>query len=173
MNLAANDFELFGLAPRFAQDPSEVDARWKALQRQAHPDRFAAQAQAAQRLALQWAIRINEARQRLKDPLQRAAYLCQLRGVDIAAESNTAMPAAFLQQQIIWREALEEADSPQARQALHTQLHQAMQSGLGELERLLDQQGDVPAAAAQVRALMFVQRLLQQAQHTTQALTQP
>ena len=55
-----------------------LDARWKELQREAHPDRFAAHGAAAQRLAMQWSVRINEAYQRLKDPLKRAAYLCEL-----------------------------------------------------------------------------------------------
>ncbi len=80
---------------RFAQDRAALDARWKDLQREAHPDRFAAQGAAAQRVAMQWSVRINEAYQRLKDPLKRAAYLCELHGAPIDAENNTAMPARF------------------------------------------------------------------------------
>ena len=86
-----------------------LDARWKDLQREAHPDRFAAQGPAAQRVAMQWSVRINEAYQRLRDPLKRAAYLCELHGAPIRAEDNTAMPAAFLMQQMQWREALDDA----------------------------------------------------------------
>ena len=86
-----------------------LDARWKQLQGAAHPDRFATETAAAQRVAMQWAIRINEAYRRLKDPLARAAYLCALHGADVEAESNTAMPAAFLMQQMEWRDALSEA----------------------------------------------------------------
>ena len=111
MNLQSNDFELFGLTQQFAQERSALDARWKTLQAQAHPDKFAAQGAAAQRLAMQWSVRINEAYQRLKNPLQRAAYLCELQGAPIQAHSNTAMAPAFLMQQIEWREALDEARS--------------------------------------------------------------
>jgi DnaJ-class molecular chaperone len=78
MNLQSDDFELFQLRRQFAQDASVLDARWKDLQREAHPDRFAAQGAAAQRVAMQWSVRINEAYQRLRDPLKRAAYLCEL-----------------------------------------------------------------------------------------------
>src|SRR5574343_733444 len=111
MRLTDNDFQLFALAETQAQDRAAIDARWKALQAEVHPDRFAAEGAAAQRVAMQWAMRVNEGYQRLKDPLKRAAYLCELRGAPVQAENNTAMPPAFLMQQREWREALEEAAS--------------------------------------------------------------
>ena len=64
---------------------------------------------------MQWAVRVNEAYQRLKDPLKRAAYLCELHGAPIDAENNTAMPADFLMQQMEWREALDEAATRRRR----------------------------------------------------------
>jgi len=75
LSLKANDFALFGLPERFALDRAQLDARWKQLQGAAHPDRFATDTAAAQRVAMQWAVRINEAYRRLKDPLARAAYV--------------------------------------------------------------------------------------------------
>ena len=65
MNLNDTDFELFAVPASFAQDRAALDARWKELQREAHPDRFAAQGAAAQRVAMQWSVRINEAYQRM------------------------------------------------------------------------------------------------------------
>jgi len=158
MNLQSNDFELFALPQRFAQDTSAIDARWKELQREAHPDRFAAQGAAAQRVAMQWSARINEAYRRLKDPLQRASYLCELRGAPINAENNTAMPAKFLIEQMDWREALEEAEDEPSLDALWDQLRQSRHEVLQDIERLLDRDNDAPAAAQQVRALMFIER---------------
>ena len=158
MNLQDNDFALFGLAERFHQDRAAIDARWKELQREAHPDRFAAQGAAAQRVAMQWSVRINEAYQRLKDPLKRAAYLCELRGAPINAESNTAMPARFLMEQMEWRESLEEAESEAALEALNDTLLEARGAVLRDIERQLDEASDPQAAAGQVRALMFIER---------------
>ncbi|MGV3572931.1 MAG: Fe-S protein assembly co-chaperone HscB [Ramlibacter sp.] len=158
MNLNDTDFQLFDLPPRFAQDAAAIAARWKELQREAHPDKFAAQGAAAQRVALQWSVRINEAYQRLKDPLRRAAYLCELRGAPIDAENNTAMPAAFLMQQMEWREALEEAQGEEALDGLARRLADSRRELLGRIERLLDEQDDAAAAAQQVRALMFLER---------------
>jgi molecular chaperone HscB len=158
MRLTDNDFQLFGLPERQAQLRADVDARWKALQAEVHPDRFAAQGAAAQRVAMQWAMRVNEAHQRLRDPLRRAAYLCELRGAPVQAENNTQMPAVFLMQQMAWREQLDDAGDETALQALDDDAARAEASALAAVERLLDEVGDAQAAAAQVRALMFIQR---------------
>ncbi len=158
MNLQASDFELFGVPERFAQERAVIDARWKDLQREAHPDRFSAQGAAAQRVAMQWSVRINEAYQRLKDPLKRAAYLCELRGAPIDAERNTAMPAQFLAEQMEWREALDEAASEAELEQVSGRLQAARASILEDIQRLLDDGHDAGAAAQQVRALMFIER---------------
>ena len=158
MNLQDTDFALFGLSQRFAQQRSEIDARWKELQRQAHPDRFAAQGAAAQRIAMQWSVRINEAYRRLKDPMARAAYLCELRGAPIQAEDNTAMPADFLMEQMEWRESLDDSADPSALDALQARLDRARAERLRAIEAALDEHDDAAAAAAQVRALMFIER---------------
>ena len=158
MNLQSNDFALFGVPEQFAQDAAQLAERWKTLQKEAHPDRFAAQGAAAQRVAMQWSVRINEAYQRLKDPLKRAAYLCELHGAPIRAEDNTAMPAAFLMQQMEWREALEDASGQAAIDALDDEVQAARRTMLARCQQLIDTDGNYPEAAQQVRALMFVAR---------------
>ncbi len=161
MKLSDDDFLLFGLPARQRLDRADLDARRRDLQSRVHPDRFASEGAAAQRLAMQWAVRVNEAYQRLKDPLSRAAYLCELRGAPIDAERNTAMPAEFLMQQMTWREALDDARSAAEVQALEAEILAQERGLLTEVETLLDVSGDAPAAAARVRALMFVARFRQ------------
>jgi molecular chaperone HscB len=158
VNLQTNDFDLFGLAPTFTQDRAGIDARWKALQKEAHPDKFATHGGAAQRMAMQWSVRINEAYQRLKHPLRRAAYLCELNGVLINAENNTAMPAAFLMQQMEWRESLEDANTVLELEQLDKQVTAARQHILEHCGQLIDLTHDYREAAQQVRALMFIER---------------
>lgn len=156
--LGQTDFELFGLPQRFALDRAELDARWKTLQAQVHPDRFASADAQSQRHAMQWSVRVNEAYQRLKDPLKRAAYLCELHGVAIDAESNTAMPTAFLMQQMAWREALDEASEASALEVLADEVASHRRDALRELQHSADERADFAALARQVRALMFVER---------------
>lgn len=170
MNLDADDFTLFAVPAAFAQDRAALDARWKALQAEVHPDRFASQGAAAQRVAMQWAVRVNEAYQRLKDPLKRAAYLCERNGAPIGAENNTAMPGAFLMQQMEWREALDEARDGAELERLSTEVTQSRRSTLAQLQRLLDDAHDYPAAAQQVRSLMFIERFAAEVDRKLDAL---
>ena len=172
MKLDSDDFELFGIDRRFALDAAALDARWRALQTEVHPDRFATQGAAAQRVAMQWAVRVNEAYQRLKDPLKRAAYLCELNGAPIEAENNTAMPASFLMRQMEWREALDEARSADAVEVLHQQLIAHRRDALTQLEQTLDVAPDHAAAAQQVRALMFSERFAHDIDQRLEALGQ-
>jgi molecular chaperone HscB len=158
MNLHSTDFELFQLPVQFDQQRSLIDARWKDLQREAHPDKFAAQGATAQRLAMQWSVRINEAYQRLKDPLKRASYLCELHGAHINAENNTAMPPAFLIQQMEWREALEDAMTLAQLETIAEETTAAEKSQLDVIAHALDVANDHAKAANDVRSLMFIQR---------------
>ena len=170
-SLQANDFELFGLPQQFSLDRAQLDERWKALQREVHPDRFAAEGAAAQRVAMQWSVRINEAYQRLKDPLKRAAYLCELQGAPVEAENNTAMPAAFLMQQMEWRESLDETDNAQGLEALAGVVSAEQRRVQQELARLLDEAKDPAQAVGQVRALMFIERFTQEVNAKLDRLT--
>jgi molecular chaperone HscB len=160
VNLADDDFTLLALPQQYAINPTELQARWKAALTTAHPDRFSQAGAAGQRLAMQWSVRLNEAYQRLKHPLKRAEYLCALRGVKVDAERNTAMPAAFLMQQMEWREALDDAKTEATKQAIQAELK--AQAALYETQIAkafdIDQ---LPEQAAQlVRAWMFVDKLL-------------
>ena len=172
MKLDSDDFELFGLPRRCAQDRAQIDARWKALQAEVHPDRFAAEGAAAQRVAMQWAVRVNEAYARLKDPLKRAAYLCELQGAKVDAENNTAMPASFLMHQMAWREALDDARDGTAVESLNDEVLAFRRAALAELESTLDERRDWAAAAQQVRALMFVERFAHDLDRRLEALGQ-
>ena len=161
MRLDSDDFELFGLPRRFALDAEALDARRRVLQAEVHPDRFATQGAAAQRVAMQWAVRVNEAWRRLKDPVARATLLCELAGAPIDAERNTAMPPAFLMRQMEWREALDAARDTASVQALADEVQASRTASLDRLRTLLDDTGDAASAAAEVRGLMFVDRLLE------------
>ncbi|MDR0736916.1 MAG: Fe-S protein assembly co-chaperone HscB [Zoogloeaceae bacterium] len=162
MNLTADFFTLFQLAPRFRLDLAELEARYLALQGEAHPDRFARADERAQRFSIQIAARINEGRQILKVPLTRAKYLLHLAGHDLEAERNVCMEPEFLAAQMEWREALEAARSGGDRQALERlgqRLKLELQGRYQTLGALLDDRRDLLSAAGCIRQLMFLEKL--------------
>ena len=155
-------FALFGLPARYRFDPAELDAAYRKLQTEVHPDRFAAAGDDERRLALQSSSRVNEAYRALRSPLERAHYLLLLRGVDALAETDTALPTQFLEQQLECREAMAEAVARRDAVAL-TALLKSVENAAAELERALAEQLDLPEipAEAQVslRKLKFLSKV--------------
>lgn len=163
MDFRTDHFMLFGLARAFRLDLSDLDSRYRDIQAQVHPDRFAHAGDAERRLSMQWATHANEAYQTLKKPLERAKYLLHLAGHDIQAESNTAMPADFLMEQMEWREAVMEArdgGDHHELEHLHNRLRSDIASRYAELGELLDDTADYAQATDRVRRLMFLDKLL-------------
>ncbi len=163
MDLSADFFSLFELPRSFALSLSELDSRYRDVQAQVHPDRFANASETERRLSMQWATRANEAYLTLKKPLERAKYLLELAGHDLQAENNTAMPADFLMEQMEWREAVMEARAGGDHHELE-HLYQRLRSDVDqryeEIGQLLDQTQDYPQATDRVRRLMFLEKLL-------------
>ncbi len=162
-SLRATDFSIFGLPERFAQSGADLDTRRQNLQRLAHPDKFVAQGAGAQRMAAQWSARINQAHARLKNPLSRAAYLCELRGQD--AKPDTPLPAEFLMQQMEWREALADAKTEQNLKEIGSLPEHSLNLLLSKIEQLLDaapQQPPQPMAAIVdlVRQAQFIEKFM-------------
>jgi len=160
VDLNQNHFELFGIPAQFAVDTTELDRRYWELQREVHPDRFATAPDAERRVSMQLATRVNEAYQTLKSPLRRAVYVLQLRGVDPKFETNTAMPAEFLMEQMSWRERIEAgSEKPEALLQLQGGLREESRKIYDKLHGQLDE-GRYDAAASQTtRMLMFYEKL--------------
>jgi len=157
-----NHFELFGLAPAYSLDAAALERAYIEIQQKVHPDRHASGGDAERRAAMQWTTHANEAYRTLKDPLERARYLLELNGVDVAFETNTAMPGDFLVQQMELREGIEEAAAKKDAAALDS-----LRAGLAALRRaieadlavLIDEKRDYAGASGPVRKLKFVERL--------------
>ena len=157
-----NHFELFGLQPAFLVDQQALERSYREIQSRVHPDRFAHAGDAERRASLQWTTRVNEAYRSLKNPVQRASHILALHGVDVAFETNTAMPAAFLGQQMELREALENAirsKDLKSLDALEKSLARDKELLEKKLAQSIDADKDYQAAAGLVRELQFLEKL--------------
>ena len=167
-----NHFDLFNLPVKFPIDLGALDAAYRDVQGQVHPDRFVNAAAAEKRVAMQWATRANEAYQTLKNPQKRAQYMCELHGIDLKTESNTAMPMAFLMQQMEWREALGDARAAKAAGALESlevEVGKERQARMVQIGEQIEA-GDYEHAAQGVRALMFLEKFGEELHYAFDAL---
>jgi molecular chaperone HscB len=170
MQLAGFDFQqnffvLFGLPERYRLDNAQLDQQYHTLQTQVHPDKFTHLSEAERRMSMQWATRVNEAYQTLRNPIRRARYLLGLHGVDTQEETNTAMPMDFLMEQMEWREAIEEAQQACDVNQLD-KLEARLQHEVRLLQELLavkiDDEHSYAAAAEGVRKLKFMEKLAEE-----------
>jgi molecular chaperone HscB len=154
-------FTLFGLPPRYRFDPDRLDLAYHALQREIHPDRYAAAGETERRLALQSSARVNEAYRALKDPVGRAQYLLSMRGIDALAEKDTELPGQFLESELERREAVADAHAGRDVARLGALLEQ-VRSDAAALEGSLADQLDAEAwedARGAVRELRFLSKV--------------
>lgn len=175
-DFSKNHFELFGIAPTFVIDVAALDGAYREVQREVHPDRFATASDAEKRLAAQWATQANEAYRTLKSPLNRGRYLLRLNGIDTEEERNTAMPLAFLVQQMEWREAVVAARIAKDEAALATLAdarcaeERAMFALLGRQLDGATNGSDLASAKDTVRKLRFLEKLGEEIEDAAEAL---
>lgn len=154
-------FQLFELPRAFELDAEALLPRYRELQRQYHPDRFAAAPAEQQRAAVQKAADINAAFHTLKDPVQRARHLLALAGHPLHTESATVADTDFLMAQMELREQLDEASSPEALAGLREEAEDWLAS-LGREFALDYREGDWAEAADTVRKMQFMARFLEE-----------
>lgn len=166
-------FSLFGLPRRYAVDGADLERRYRDLQSQVHPDKYAHLSDAERRRSLQWATQVNQAYQTLKVPLGRGRYLLELAGHDPQIEQNTAMPAEFLVRQMELREAVAEARSDEnvdGLEKIRDTIKCETSNQFRTLQHFLDDSHDYESAAELVRRLMFQDKLLHEIDDALEAI---
>jgi molecular chaperone HscB len=108
--VSLNYFDLFGFNPSFDINLAALEANYRKIQSDSHPDRFVTASVSEKLTSMQTATLANEAYLTLKSPGLRGAYLLSLSGVMAVDEKNNQMPADFLMQQMEWREAADDAE---------------------------------------------------------------
>ena len=112
-------FRRLGLEAAYDIDSDTLDRRYFEKQRLLHPDRFATKGPKEKALSQQQATSLNEAYETLKDPLARADYLLEVRGVETMPEGcHLVNDQELLMESMEMREALADAETPDAIQAV-------------------------------------------------------
>jgi molecular chaperone HscB len=160
-NLSGFDdyFALFQLKPQFKIDRQALESAYLTVQQKVHPDMHAQASDSDKRVSMQLSALANSAYRTLMNPIQRGLYMCARNGVDPQLETNTAMPAQFLMQQMEWREALDDVrDQPSKLDDLYKEVELTRANLLKEVEATIDEANDFELAATQLRALLFIDK---------------
>jgi molecular chaperone HscB len=155
-----NYFALFQLPQQFNIDSAKLDANYRKVLAEVHPDKFVNASSATRMQSMQQATLANEAYQTLKRPTARARYLLTLAGVATDEENNTAMPADFLMAQMEWREAMDDARFAKDVAALDALLKEMNSQAKALQQQVADEIEQAPVQAAMtVRKLQFIDKV--------------
>lgn len=158
--MSINFFEHFHLPVVFSIDIQTLEANYRKIQAEVHPDKFVTATPSERLQSMQVATLTNEAYQTLKHPTARARYLLQLQGVETLEDSNTAMPADFLMTQMEWREEMEDAQHAKDVDALDALLRTIQDNGKSLQAAFASTlTNDAQTAAQLVRKLSFIDKI--------------
>ncbi|MFV2032343.1 MAG: Fe-S protein assembly co-chaperone HscB [Gammaproteobacteria bacterium] len=165
LDLKQDYFTLFGLDLSFDIDAEKLHSKQQRLQSTFHPDRFVNTSDEERRLSVQQAAWINQAYETLSNPVERARYMLQVKGVDMSDESKTTADTEFLMEQIGFREEMDEChtnpDPLECCEHIVAKLRLKEQGYSAEFKSCFDQ-GDLNAARQSSRKMQFIQRVLDQ-----------
>ncbi|MDP1824992.1 MAG: Fe-S protein assembly co-chaperone HscB [Archangium sp.] len=120
-------FELFSLEPSVDLDVAALEAQHRKLAMESHPDRVSGADPHTRRLAAERSAALNDAIKVLKDPVRRAFYVLELKGVKLDTEQAAAkvkMPMDFLEEIMEQREALEAVKATRKLESAHAMAEQ-------------------------------------------------
>ena len=154
-------FTLFQLEPAFDIDAENLEQTYRALAARFHPDKFASASAFEQKQAVMMSSTINDAYRTLKNPIDRAAYLLKILGIDADAPEHTSFAPDFLMQQMEWRETLMEARAEsnlKTLENLNDEIRTEQEKLFCDLKQSFACQ-DYDTAAQQVRQGRFLDKL--------------
>src|SRR5215813_11118675 len=155
-------FARLGLPAALDLEPASLDRAYFALQRQWHPDRFANRPAEERARASSEAAALNDAYRTLKDPLSRAVYFAGLKGVELPGDGKTIDDPDLLMEAMEAREALHEADTVEAIDALAAEARDDMKASLEGLGSLL-LRDDKPAIRKALLRLRYLDKFAEEA----------
>ena len=162
-----NYFELFNLPVQFALDSALIGSRYRHLQQELHPDRYANTSAHEQRIAVQYSSLVNEAYATLNRPLSRALYLLQLAGMSQQQIADEPVDGGFLIEQMELREKLESihdlVDPDAVLDHLVAEIAADIKSHQAEFAAAYTDL-DLDAAASACVKMQYLEKLLQQAE---------
>jgi molecular chaperone HscB len=165
----ADHFALFGLPRSYEIDLEQLEAAYRRLSLEHHPDFFSAAPPEEQRRAGRNTARLNEGYRVLRSPRLRAEYLLGLLVADMdpaQRPDREQLPPGFLQEMFLLQEEVDELEGggdAAARAALRTQIAARRDATQQALAALFARAADNGSAEVlqEVQARLNCQRYLE------------
>lgn len=156
-------YDALGLGPKLSLDAEDLKKRFYERSREWHPDRFSRRAAAEQKKALDMTAVLNDAFRTLRDPVTRAEYFLEEKG--LGPSKNP--PAEMLEEVFELNMALEELRSgdesarPQLTEAHERFLNMRadIDTGMSALFARFDEKGDA-ARLQEIRSALDRRRYI-------------
>lgn len=165
--MSINYFSLFRLPEHFLVNQQQLQENYHALAARFHPDKTVTLSAFEQKQSMMMAATLNQAYQTLNNPIDCAAYLLNLRGLNVDTPEHTQFSADFLMQQMSWRERLFNAQTSQNETELQELLNeiQAEQNQLIHQLNQLFEEEKLEEAAQLVRQARFFNKIINEVQN--------
>ena len=158
-------FEIFNLPASVDLDVKALEAKHRELSLATHPDRLVNADARERRIAAEKSAALNEAIKVLRDPVRRAFYVLELKGVKLDTEDAAAkvkMPMEFLEEIMERREALEAVRGSKnldGAQKMAAEIRSAKEKSLAEAQAAL-RGDDVATATVSLGRVRYYTRFL-------------
>jgi len=162
-----NHFQLFDLPVGYGVDLTNLGERFRHLQRELHPDRYAGASAHEQRLAVQYSALVNEAYATLRKPLTRALYLLELAGLSAERVAAEPLDGGFLITQMELREKLEGLEDLVDPESALDHLVAEIRDDIAVLQAQFSQAyaaGNLSGAAGACVRMQYLEKLLAEAE---------
>ena len=153
-------FVRLGMAVDFDVDISALDGIYFGLQRTLHPDRFATSTAKEKAYSQAQATAINDAYETIKDPLKRADYIINIKGVNVMPDGcNLVNDPSILMEAMEVREKLAAAENISDVDAVANQAREEMKDIVAGIS-LAFRGDDIEGACQLTTRLKYLTKLL-------------
>ncbi|MBT5331657.1 MAG: Fe-S protein assembly co-chaperone HscB [Porticoccaceae bacterium] len=156
-------FEWFSLPKSFDVDLQKLRSNYLELQKELHPDKVAGKDGVDQNQVVRLNTQLNDAYDKLNDPVKRAIYLLELEGISYDPDRQTQDDPVYLMEQLEIREGLGDLSAEQAD--LDRELERIRDYSMSQMEKysaefqVAHQNTDWSAASVAVGRMMFAGKL--------------
>uniref|UniRef100_A0A2M4CVU0 Putative co-chaperone protein hscb mitochondrial n=1 Tax=Anopheles darlingi TaxID=43151 RepID=A0A2M4CVU0_ANODA len=129
-----NYFDLLDVEKGYQVDQVALKKKYRNIQNQIHPDKFAQQSLEEKQLALEWSALINKAYTTLTKSVDRSQYLLELQGITISVE-NSHIDRSFLIEMMDLNESIDEAHDTEDIEELKARIENLIETQNHEIEQ--------------------------------------